>query len=134
MPHTPNIVGTAAVTENLLKRKWSAVILRYMASGISDPTEIGKNEASLSTAAMNERLRNMQRFGLITRFHSASSAKVVEYRMTARGHKILKLLNFIDQLDSEAGHDSQSTEERVLVAIRRTKIAASAKKRLILKD
>jgi DNA-binding HxlR family transcriptional regulator len=128
------LVGTAAVTENLLKRKWSAVILRHLANGITDPSEIGKLETDLSPKAMNERLRNMLRFCLITRYPGTSNAKLVEYRLTARGHRILKVLNFIDQLDQEASHQDQNGEERMLVTIRRTKVAADAKRRILLKD
>ena len=127
------LVGTAAVTENLLKRKWSAVILRHLDAGLSDPTEIGKRESDLSPKAMNERLRNMLRFCLITRYPSSTNAKQVEYRLTARGHKILKVLNFIDQLDEEASEQDALGEERMLVTVRRTKVAADVKKRILLK-
>ena len=126
------LVGTAAVTENLLKRKWSAVILRHLAEGITDPAMICKREADLSPKAMNERLRNMLRFCLITRYPSPSNAKLVEYRLTPRGHKILKVLNFIDQLDEEANQQDAAGEERTLVTIRRTRVAADAKKRILL--
>ena len=127
------LVGTAAVTENLLKRKWSTIILRHLASGISDPAEIGKRESDLSPKAMNERLRNMLRFSLITRYPNSNNAKLVEYRLTARGHKILKVLNFIDQLDQEASQQDSHGEERTLVTIRRTKVTPDAKKRILLK-
>lgn len=128
------LVGTAAVTENLLKRKWSAIILRHLADGITDPSEINKREPDLSPKAMNERLRNMLRFSLITRYPGSSSAKIVEYRLTARGHKMLKVLNFIDQLDQEASQQDHNGEERTLVTIRRTKISPDAKKRILIKD
>ena len=128
------LVGTAAVTENLLKRKWSAVILRHLANGISDPAEISKRETNLSASAMNERLRNMIRFGLITRYPGASTSKVVEYRLTARGQKILKVLNFIDQLDQEASQQNPFEEENTLVTIRRTKITSAAKKRILINE
>ena len=126
------LVGTAAVTENLLKRKWSAIILRHLANGIADPTEISKLETDLSPKAMNERLRNMLRFSLITRYPSPSNAKSVEYRLTARGNKILKVLNFIDQLDQEASQQDRNGEERTLVTIRRVKVSSDAKKRILI--
>ena len=124
------LVGSAAVTENLLKRKWSAIILRHLANGITDPSEIGKRESDLSPKAMNERLRNMLRFSLITRYPSSTNAKIVEYRLTARGHKILKVLNFIDQLDEEA--NQPDGDERTMVTIRRVKVTRDAKKRILL--
>ena len=128
------LVGTAAVTENLLKRRWSAVILRHLAAGINDPAEICKRESEISTAAMNERLRNMLRFNLISRYPRASPSKIIEYRLTARGQKVLKILNFIDQLDAEANQQDREMEEKTLVSIRRTKVSSSAKKRIVLDE
>lgn len=129
-----HLVGTAAVTENLLKRRWSTVILRHLAEGITDPTEICKKEPGISMAAMNERLRNMLRFCLISRFPRASPSKIIEYRLTARGHKVLKILNFIDQLDEEAANPDQEMDEKILVTVRRTKISSAAKKKIVLKE
>ena len=128
------LVGTAAVTENLLKRRWSAVILRHLAAGINDPAEICKRESEISTSAMNERLRNMLRFNLITRYPRASPSKIIEYRLTARGQKVLKILNFIDQLDAEANQQDKDAEEKTLVTVRRTKVSPSAKKRIVLDE
>ena len=127
-------VGTAAVTENLLKRKWSAIILRHLANNICDPAEICKIERDISPAAMNERLRNMLRFCLIARYPRASPSKVIEYKLTARGHKILKVLNFIDQLDDDASQQNHQEEERTLVTIRRKKTTSPVKKGIILDD
>ena len=128
------LVGTAAVTENLLKRRWSAVILRHLAAGINDPAEICKRESEISTAAMNERLRNMLRFNLISRYPRASPSKIIEYRLTARGQKVLKILSLIDQLDAEASQQDKEAEEKTLVSIRRTKVSPSAKKRIVLDE
>ncbi len=126
------LVGTAAVTENLLKRKWSAIILRHLAAGINDPSEICKKELGISMPAMNERLRNMIRFCLITRYPRASPSKIVEYRLTARGQKVLKILNFIDQLDQEMNDKDEAEDEKILVTVRRTKVSPADKKRIVL--
>ena len=93
------LVGTAAVTENLLKRKWSTVILRHLDSGLLDPAEICKLEPDLTTSALNERLRTMQRYSLVTRYPRHGAHKIIEYRLTPRGQKILKMLSLIEQLD-----------------------------------
>lgn len=92
-------VGTAAVTENLLKRKWSSIILRHLSNGLTDPTAICKLEPDLSSAVTNERLRAMLRYGLITRNPRHSATKTVEYRLTPRGQKILQMVTLIEQLD-----------------------------------
>ena len=82
---------------------------------------------------MNERLRNLLRFCLITRYPCSTNAKLVEYRLTARGDKILKILNFIDQLDEDTAQQDNNAEERTLVTVRRTKVTADAQKRILLK-
>jgi len=93
------MVGTAAITEDMLKRRWSASILRYLEKGVTDPAEITKNEASLTASIMSQRLRTMLRFGLVARFPRPAPSKVVEFRLTPRGRKILKMLDIIDHLD-----------------------------------
>ena len=99
MPPPPPQVGTAAITENLLKRRWSANILRYLANGISDPAEITRHEPLLTPAVMTERLRAMLRFDLVARFPRPLPSKVVEFRLTLRGKRILRMLELIERLD-----------------------------------
>jgi len=103
MNPSPPRVGIAAITENMLKRKWSAIILRYLEKGINDPAEITKREANLSSMVMNERLRTMLRYGLIARFPRPAPSNVIEYRLTPLGKKILEMINAIDELDQQIG-------------------------------
>ncbi len=95
----PPLVGIASITENMLKRKWSASILRYLHKGVTDPAEILKLEPELSAAVMSERLRAMVRYDLVVRYPRPAPSKVVEFRLTLRGRKILKMLDVIDRLD-----------------------------------
>lgn len=96
----PNyLVGTAAVAGNLLKKKWSIAILRHLDSGLTDPAEICKVEMDLTPMALTERLRTMLRYSLVTRYPRHGAKKIVEYRLTPRGRKILNMLTLIEQLD-----------------------------------
>ncbi len=98
--HLPvNFIGTATVTENLLKRKWSIVILRHLSNGLTHAADICKSEPELTPIALNERLRTMQRYGLIARHPRRASALIIAYQLTERGCKILRLLTLIEQLD-----------------------------------
>jgi len=94
-------IGVAAITENLLKRKWSAVILRHLNDGLTDPAEIAKIETSISAKVMSERLRTMIRYGLIARYPRPAPSSVIEYRLTPIGKKILEMINIINQLDQQ---------------------------------
>jgi DNA-binding HxlR family transcriptional regulator len=95
----PPVISTAAITENLLKRKWSGTILRYLNDGTTNPEKIMERENALSQAALVERLRTMLRYSLITRHRRSSPQEMAEYRITTRGRKILSLLNLIDEFD-----------------------------------
>jgi DNA-binding HxlR family transcriptional regulator len=91
--------GSAAITENMLKRKWSSSILRYLDQGVNNPAEIIKREIGLSNPVLNERLRAMVRYGMVARFPLPPPSKAAEYRLTPRGKKVLQMLDIIDQLD-----------------------------------
>jgi DNA-binding HxlR family transcriptional regulator len=107
MPPLPHPIGTAAITENLLKRRWSATILRYLDAGISDATEILRREAKLSVEVLNERLRTMHRYELIHRQPRPGSDRTIEYRLTVRGQHLLHMLDYIDQLDRDLNLKNQ---------------------------
>jgi len=113
MNYAPPIprLGVAAITENLLKRKWSATILRYLEKGVSDPAEITKREVNISTKVMSERLRTMLRYGLLARFPRPSPSTVIEYRLTPLGKKLLDMINAIDELDQQLIKSRKSMEE-----------------------
>jgi len=111
-PSSP--VGIATVTENLLKRKWSATILRYLAGGIAVPAEISKREPELTVAVMNERLRTLLRYALVTRTRRPAPAKDTEYHLTPRGQKLLQMLNIIDRLDQQPANYELTIEEHLV--------------------
>jgi len=94
-------IGVAAITENLLKRRWSTVILRHLDQGKSDPCEIAKIETDISAKVMSERLRTMVRYGLIARYPRPAPSSVVEYRPTILGKKILEMIDNINALDQQ---------------------------------
>jgi DNA-binding HxlR family transcriptional regulator len=101
MNPTTKRIGVTAITENLLKRKWSAVILRHLCNGKTDPVEISKIEPDISPKNMNERLRAMVRYGLVARYRRPAPSSVIEYRPTVLGQKILEMIDTINTLDRE---------------------------------
>jgi DNA-binding HxlR family transcriptional regulator len=109
-PPIPRL-GAAAIIENLLKRKWSATILRYIAKGVSDPAEIARHEADISTKVMSERLRTMLRYGLLARFPRPSPSTIIEYRLTPLGKTLVDMINAIDELDQQLIKSRKPLEE-----------------------
>lgn len=101
---TPGVsLGTsaAAITESILKRRWSAIILRHVATGITSPLAIAKKEPSLAHSILNQRLRTLQRYGLVARFPNPNSSQPAEYNITHLGRRILHLLDEIARVDQE---------------------------------
>jgi DNA-binding HxlR family transcriptional regulator len=107
-----HFLGTPAITENLLKRKWSVTILRYLHNGTTSPADIARKEPELSLLAMNERLRTLLRYGMIVRHPSRGSPREpADYRLTPKGQRILSMLELISQLDSLSDQDPRSLDE-----------------------
>jgi len=107
-----HFLGTPAITENLLKRKWSVTILRYLHSGTTSPADIARKEPELSLLAMNERLRTLLRYGMILRHPSRGSPREpADYRLTPKGERILAMLELIGQLDLLSDQDPRSLDE-----------------------
>lgn len=101
MPRPSTPIRAASIAENLLKRKWSVTILRYVSNGVHTPSKISALEPDLSLAVLGERLRTMARYSVIARFPQPSPSKVVEYRLTPRGKKVLSMFDILDQLDRD---------------------------------
>ncbi|MEJ1972679.1 MAG: winged helix-turn-helix transcriptional regulator [Lacunisphaera sp.] len=106
-----NSRGTAAIVENLLKHKWSRTILRHLRDGNHDPVEISRIELDIAPSTMSERLRTMVRHNLIQRMNKYPREKVVLYRLTPKGRRILTVLDLIGQLDGFPDHDLRPLEE-----------------------
>lgn len=111
MSSSAHPVGTPAITENLLKHKWSLVILRHIRNGIHDPSEILRLEGYIAPSAVSERLRTMLRYNLVTRHSQSSRPKVVTYRIVPKGRRMLTLLEMIQQLDHLPDSDPRLLEE-----------------------
>jgi DNA-binding HxlR family transcriptional regulator len=110
--HPPtHLLGSSAITENLLKRRWSIVILRHFDGGLKEPEQILKLEEDLSPGVMNERLRTLLRYCLLAKYPRASRSRSAEYRLTAKGRRILRMLELINQLDRFSDQDPRSLEE-----------------------
>lgn len=111
MPPLTVPIRTAAITENMLKRKWSVAILRYLEAGVNDAPEISRREPAISPRVMSERLRTMLRYGLIARFPYPAPSTRIEYRLTFLGKKILELLTAIEQLDQQVNASRQTRQD-----------------------
>jgi DNA-binding HxlR family transcriptional regulator len=90
--------SVARIVEDLVGCKWSLAVLAQIRAGVKRPGEIERAIAGLSQKVMNERLRKLQRFGIIDRRVFAEVPPRVEYRLTPFGSRFAKLLDGIDRL------------------------------------
>lgn len=86
------------MVEDIIGCKWSLTVLRLIRDGTHRPGAMRKMVAGLSTKVLNERLRKLQRFGIVEKrvFHELPPR--VEYRFTDYGRKFSAVLESIDTL------------------------------------
>jgi DNA-binding HxlR family transcriptional regulator len=85
--------------EEILGCKWTVIVLRYIAAGISRPGALTKQIPGLSTKVLNERLRKLLRYGVITKRVFNELPPRVEYRLTALGRRITAVLSELDKIE-----------------------------------
>src|SRR5271167_3171004 len=75
-------------TADLLERRWQLSIIYAALSGALRFGEFADAVAGISPRMLSERLRDLERAGLVERTVIPSSPPTVEYRLTTRGRKL----------------------------------------------
>lgn len=88
----------AAMVEDIIGCKWSLTVLAQIRSGVRRPGELERAIAGLSKKVMNERLRKLQRYGIVDKRVYAEVPPRAEYRLTSFGTKFIRLLDGIERL------------------------------------
>lgn len=86
------------ILEDVLGCKWSSAVLRRIDEGVSRPGALRRAIPGISTKVLNERLRKMTRYGLIERHAHAETVPRVEYRLTAFGRDVVRVLKELDRI------------------------------------
>ncbi|GIV15927.1 MAG: transcriptional regulator [Armatimonadota bacterium] len=84
------------VTE-ILKCKWTLAILDAIARGVNRPGRLERELPGLTTKVLNERIRKLERYGIIVRQVYPEIPPRVEYLFTERGKRLLKLLDAVNE-------------------------------------
>lgn len=87
--------------EEVVGCKWSAAVIAGVAAGVRRPGELERHVPGISTKVLNERLRKLLAFGLITRTEFSGLPARVEYNLTPTGKKLAKILNRLHDLNDE---------------------------------
>lgn len=100
----------AAMVEDIVGCKWSLSVVRLVRDGVKRPGAMQKAVAGLSTKVLNERLRKLQRFGLVDKRTFAEVPPRVEYQLTEFGQRFSAMLDGVDQL--QAWLNTQNAKRR----------------------
>ena len=89
------------MVEDIVGCKWSLAVIDLVRRGICRPGAMEHAIDGLSAKVLNERLRKLQRYGILTRISYPEIPPRVEYSLTPFGLKFAGLLEQIRQLDAE---------------------------------
>ncbi len=77
---------------DILRCKWTIGILDAITRGVVRPGQIERTLEGLSAKVLNERVRKLERYGLIEKYVYDEVPPHTEYRLTSRGDEMVRLL------------------------------------------
>lgn len=87
--------------ENVIGCKWSAGIVAALGHGVRRPGELERYIPGISTKVLNERLRRLRDYGLISRTEFPGLPLRVEYDLTPVGVKLAAVIDQVRALSQE---------------------------------
>jgi DNA-binding HxlR family transcriptional regulator len=90
--------------EDVLGCKWSVSVLQAIATGVQRPGALERHIAGISAKILNERLRKLEAYGLISKAVRASKPPRTDYALTSHGAKVVALIAQVRALDEEIHH------------------------------
>ncbi len=109
-------IPVASMVESIVGCKWSVGLLRLLADGCSRPSAILRASTGLSAKVMNERLRKMLHFGIVSRTVVGDKPPVeVEYVLTPFGRRFMGIIDEVRRLQKavDRGAILESGEPRM---------------------
>jgi DNA-binding HxlR family transcriptional regulator len=85
--------------EDVVGCKWSAGVVAALAEGVSRPGELERYIPGISKKILNERLRKLLDYRLITRTELPGRVPHVEYELTGTGRELARVIGQLKQLD-----------------------------------
>lgn len=90
-PEVPDAEAFHRLTD-ILRCKWTIAVIDAIDRGVCRPGHIQKELRGLTAKILNERVRKLTRYGLIVKESYPEIPPHVEYRFTARGRQLVKLI------------------------------------------
>ncbi len=89
------------MVEDTVGCKWSLAVLAAVRAGVRRPGALEHAIDGISKKVLNERLRKLERFGILEKRVYPEVPPRVEYRLTGFGEKFSGLMEGIERLQSE---------------------------------
>lgn len=93
--------GAARMVEDIIGCKWSLTVLALVRNGVNRPGAMEHAVRGLSAKVLNERLRKLQRFGILAKTSYPEVPPRVEYALTPFGARFADIVDRIEQLEAE---------------------------------
>jgi DNA-binding HxlR family transcriptional regulator len=93
--------GVARMVEDIVGCKWSLTVLALVRRGVNRPGAMEHAVPRLSAKVLNERLRKLQRFGILAKQSFPEVPPRVEYSLTPFGSRFVDLVDRIEALEAE---------------------------------
>ncbi len=94
-------VAVSAMVEDIVGCKWSIAVLGLVRRGVNRPGALEHAVEGLTAKVLNERLRKLQRFGILEGRAFPEVPPRVEYRLTAFGNRFASVLDAVDALEAD---------------------------------
>jgi DNA-binding HxlR family transcriptional regulator len=99
--------SVAGMVENIVGCKWSLSVIALVRDGVNRPGAMEHAIPGLSAKVLNERLRKLQRFGILDKRAYPEIPPRVEYSLTPFGARFVGILDQIAALDAQMDRGSE---------------------------
>ena len=85
--------------EDVIGCKWSLHVIALVRGGVKRPGAMERQIEGLTAKVLNERLRKLMRYGILSKVSFPEVPPRVEYCLTAFGQRFAKIVDRIEALD-----------------------------------
>lgn len=89
------------MVEDIVGCKWSLAVMGAVRDGVRRPGAMERAIDGVSKKVLNERLRKLERFGILAKRSYPEVPPRVEYRLTRFGERFSALMNGVEALQRE---------------------------------
>ncbi len=91
-------LGISRLLEDILGCKWTVVVIRGIAAGTTRPGALTRKIKGLTAKVLNERLRKLLKYEVISRKVFSEIPPKVEYHLTPLGQRICRVIVDLEEI------------------------------------